>query len=220
MENFYQVLVEISRKGYITIGENRMKKAKKATKVSFADVQGRILELVAQSKRFSGFDMPESLKDEIRRCAMLLREGHEGEAARLGLLVERGFTKLLQKYFRNSERHFDRRIRQRNPDHYDQDVWDKLLADYRNHYLPEVRRQDEMSVQHCADVHSFMESVLAWVDGEQKRREHNGQVLLEQQQAERLKQKALAEESRKAEQRRLAFEQRYAAANQLLAAIP
>ncbi len=192
---------------------------KTTAKVSFADVQERILELIAQSRRFSGFVMPESMKDEIRRCATVLCEGREGEAVRLGKLVEQGLTNLLRKFFKNSDKHFSQLIQQKDPGNYDQDVWGGLLAAYQKHFLPEVRRQDEMSVQHCADVYCYMKDMLAWVDAEQKRREHNRQVRHEEERAARLAEQAAAAESRKAQQRREAFEQRQEVADKLLAQI-
>jgi hypothetical protein len=189
---------------------------KTKVRVSFADMMERMDGLVAQSKRFSKFEMPPNINEQIRLCSVARRAGNDGEAVRLGLLVEQGLTKLLLAYFRNSERYFDRIIQQKDPGYYDQDVWGKLMSAYHKDFLPEVRTQAELDVKHCANVYCYMNNMLVWVDGEQRRRGHNRQVKHEQERAKRLAEQAAAAESRKAQQRREAFEKRYQDADRLL----
>lgn len=185
---------------------------------TFAEVTEGLLALVAQSKRFKGFVMPQTMKDEIIRCADVFKGGHEGEAVRLGTLATTGLTNLLTAFFRNSPAYFDRLLKEFNPQDFDKDLWDKLLSEH-GFYLQQARSQQQLTVEQCAECYCYMLETLEWVKNEQERRVRNRAARLAQKQAEQQAARLAAEERRKEEQRELARQQREKVANELLSAI-
>ncbi len=185
--------------------------------VRFADVKDRIVNLLAQSKRLTGFLVPQGIKDEIVRAAEEFAAGKESEAVSLELFAENSLKNMIVAFFKGSPKFFQRTLETFQLD-LDKDLLEKLQKEFGK-LEREAKLQIELDTAHCADCYAYAFSMFEWAEAEQATR---GQIRRVNEERARQAKEA-AEQSRReaqrAQQREQARQQRQQVADELLAAI-